>query len=264
MSPACGAASEFTGQRLDATGLYFYNARYYDPVLGRFVSADTIVPDWQNPQAWNRYSYVVNNPLKYTDPSDHCPWCLVIAAAVVVSKAVDWGWTAWDAWQATNTLADPKASAEAKGRAQTELAAIAAFELLEPDELLPLALPLDDVGRRIAKGAGREAAGQTHHLLSKTVIGALEKHETLRGVFNPQDFLAKAADLGSHQGYQSWHRAADEAIESWLTEHKTATPGEFLDFLRGFYSSEDMRQRFPEASEMLADMLRQWLADGGT
>jgi RHS repeat-associated protein len=62
----------FTGQREDATiGLYFYNARYYDPVLGRFVQADTIVPEPGNPQALNRYAYVNNNPLKYTDPSGH-------------------------------------------------------------------------------------------------------------------------------------------------------------------------------------------------
>jgi RHS repeat-associated protein len=123
----------FTGQYLDDTGLLFYNARYYDPGVGRFVSADTVVPSnasgsmdgialkpltvsfheygfnaklnsenqfapWfmlsdkerrqlgnpmgpSNPQALNRYSYVQNNPLKYTDPSGHavppirCPQC---------------------------------------------------------------------------------------------------------------------------------------------------------------------------------------------
>ena len=63
---------KYTSQELDIeTGLYYYNARYYDPVLGRFISADPIVPDPTNPQALNRYSYVVNNPLKYTDPSGH-------------------------------------------------------------------------------------------------------------------------------------------------------------------------------------------------
>jgi hypothetical protein len=44
----------------------------YDPNLGRFISADTIIPDRSNPQSRNRYSYVLNNPLKYTDPSGHC------------------------------------------------------------------------------------------------------------------------------------------------------------------------------------------------
>ena len=41
---------KFTGQRLDQLDLYFYNARYYDPGIGRFISADTIVPDPANPE----------------------------------------------------------------------------------------------------------------------------------------------------------------------------------------------------------------------
>ncbi len=119
----------FTGQRQEATlGLYDYNARYYDPELGRFISADSIVPGvsanavgyfagarltpltvnlgefpaqvhaenaeitvygpfyaWSgkirqqhvvpsgpaNPQTLNRYSYVLNNPLQYVDPTGH-------------------------------------------------------------------------------------------------------------------------------------------------------------------------------------------------
>ncbi|OGO23027.1 MAG: hypothetical protein A2144_11680 [Chloroflexi bacterium RBG_16_50_9] len=62
---------KFTGQRLDGTGLYYYGARYYDPQIGRFISPDTIIPSPANPQSLNRYSYVYNNPLKYTDPSGH-------------------------------------------------------------------------------------------------------------------------------------------------------------------------------------------------
>jgi RHS repeat-associated protein len=62
----------FTGQRLDSsTGLYYYNARYYDPYLGRFIQPDSLVPDPLNPQAWNRFSYVYNNPTSYVDPSGH-------------------------------------------------------------------------------------------------------------------------------------------------------------------------------------------------
>jgi len=51
----------------------YYEARYYDPALGRFISADTIVPEPGNPQALNRYSYVYNNPLRYTDPTGQWP-----------------------------------------------------------------------------------------------------------------------------------------------------------------------------------------------
>ena len=64
----------FTGQRSDNTGLYYYGARYYDPEIGRFISADTIVPNPSNPQSLNRYSYCLNNPLKYTDPTGHDPY----------------------------------------------------------------------------------------------------------------------------------------------------------------------------------------------
>ncbi len=61
---------QFTGKELDDTGLYDYGARYYDPVIGRFIEADSIVPDvW--PQSLNRYSYVLNNPLNYADPTGH-------------------------------------------------------------------------------------------------------------------------------------------------------------------------------------------------
>lgn len=68
-SGTVSTSKKFTGQRLDDTGLYFYNARYYDANIGRFISPDTIVPDYANPQSLNRYSYVVNNPLKYSDPT---------------------------------------------------------------------------------------------------------------------------------------------------------------------------------------------------
>jgi hypothetical protein len=48
------------------------NARYYVPSLGRFASADTIVPDPTNPQQFNRFSYTRNNPINNIDPSGRC------------------------------------------------------------------------------------------------------------------------------------------------------------------------------------------------
>jgi hypothetical protein len=50
----------------------YYNARWYDPVLGRFAQVDSIIPQNQGVQAWDRYAYVNNNPVRYTDPSGHC------------------------------------------------------------------------------------------------------------------------------------------------------------------------------------------------
>jgi RHS repeat-associated protein len=63
---------KFTDQEQDAdTGLYNYGARLYDPVIGRFITADIIVQDFSDPQTFNRYSYCRNNPLIYIDPSGY-------------------------------------------------------------------------------------------------------------------------------------------------------------------------------------------------
>ncbi|HEX3627414.1 MAG TPA: toxin TcdB middle/N-terminal domain-containing protein [Verrucomicrobiae bacterium] len=73
-SPQAGfqVSRRFTGQVFDAeSGLCYYNARYYDPELGRFIQPDTIIPDLGNPQSYNRYSYCVNDPLTFNDPTGH-------------------------------------------------------------------------------------------------------------------------------------------------------------------------------------------------
>ncbi len=61
----------YTGQKSDGTGLLYYNARYYDPQLGTFLSPDTIVPEAGAVIDYNRYMYARGNPLKYMDPSGH-------------------------------------------------------------------------------------------------------------------------------------------------------------------------------------------------
>ncbi len=62
----------FTGQReITGLGIYYYGARFYSPKLGRFLSADTVVQNFANPQALSRYSYVLNNPIRYNDPTGH-------------------------------------------------------------------------------------------------------------------------------------------------------------------------------------------------
>jgi RHS repeat-associated protein len=62
----------YTGQeQLADVGLVHLNGRVYDPFVGRMLSADPTVPDPTNGQAWNRYSYVINNPLLLTDPTGY-------------------------------------------------------------------------------------------------------------------------------------------------------------------------------------------------
>lgn len=75
------------GQRADSvSGIYDYNAPYYDPATGRFIQPDRIVPQPYNPQDWDRYRYVRNNPLVYSDPTGHNP--LLLIAALVVGTIV--------------------------------------------------------------------------------------------------------------------------------------------------------------------------------
>ena len=88
---------KFTGQELDEElGLYNYGARYYDPAIGRFVSADSLVPSPTDAQSFNRYTYVRDNPIVYVDPTGHfmefigsaLNWIDQKMAAVVDSKVM--------------------------------------------------------------------------------------------------------------------------------------------------------------------------------
>ncbi|EIV91293.1 toxin TcdB middle/N-terminal domain-containing protein [Frankia sp. QA3] len=89
----------YTGAELDAaTGLVYLRARYYQPEYGRFLSPDTLVPDPHDPGAWNRYSYVQNNPLRYVDPTGHFweeiggwfadNWQAVVAVVAIIAVVV--------------------------------------------------------------------------------------------------------------------------------------------------------------------------------
>ncbi|HKV77342.1 MAG TPA: RHS repeat-associated core domain-containing protein [Candidatus Sulfotelmatobacter sp.] len=69
ISQTCSSNYKFTGYEYDSeTGLYYAFARYYNPRLGRFMSADPLGGSVKAPQALNRYAYVVNNPPNFTDP----------------------------------------------------------------------------------------------------------------------------------------------------------------------------------------------------
>ncbi len=66
----------FTGHKSNNVGsndigLIYMNARFYVPYIYRMLTPDSIVPDPTNPQSYNRYSYVNNRPLNFTDPSGH-------------------------------------------------------------------------------------------------------------------------------------------------------------------------------------------------
>jgi RHS repeat-associated protein len=73
-------------EQIDAVGLIHMNGRMYDPTLGRFLSPDDYVQFPHASQSYNRYSYVLNNPASYQDPSGEIiP--LVVGAVVLTYKA---------------------------------------------------------------------------------------------------------------------------------------------------------------------------------
>jgi RHS repeat-associated protein len=74
MEASTEADWSFTGQRTNSSdfGLMDFNARFISPTLGRFVQPDILIPDFLSPQSFNRYSYVINRPIIFVDPSGHC------------------------------------------------------------------------------------------------------------------------------------------------------------------------------------------------
>jgi RHS repeat-associated protein len=61
-----------TTSATEGFGLMYYGVRMYDPYLNHFTQPDTIVPEQsQGTQAWDRYAFVNNNPVRYNDPTGH-------------------------------------------------------------------------------------------------------------------------------------------------------------------------------------------------
>ena len=101
-------------EQLDNVGLIHMNGRVYDPTLGRFISADSFIQAPLNTQSYNRYSYVMNNPLSLVDPSgfswlsstfkkignwvkNNWRTLAAIAITIVVPWAAPAAWGAWGA-----------------------------------------------------------------------------------------------------------------------------------------------------------------------
>ncbi len=90
-SPILSTDFGYTGQRLldsGMGGIMDYKARFYSPALGRFQQPDTVIPGTENPQAWNRYSYTYNNPIRYNDSDGHCPICATAVIGAAIGAAV--------------------------------------------------------------------------------------------------------------------------------------------------------------------------------
>ena len=101
----------YTGhEHLPEFGLINMNARLYDPVIGRFLSPDPYVQAPTFSQSFNRYSYCINNPLKYTDPSGELFSSIVTGVLGFVGAVgrtlYAWGYGFKDPVKAANLLQD--------------------------------------------------------------------------------------------------------------------------------------------------------------
>lgn len=97
----------YTGhEHLDEFGLINMNGRLYDPVIGRMLSPDNYVQSPTYSQSYNRYSYVWNNPLRYTDPSGEFIVATIVGVVIgayiggVIAENGQLNPTRW-AWDAT-------------------------------------------------------------------------------------------------------------------------------------------------------------------
>ena len=193
---------KFAGHELDSeTQLIYMKARYYDPKLARFVSADPVVPvrvelynfrdftmsqfrQLSNPQALNRYSYVVNNPIVFRDPlglAGKASWVnyvstglgigsavagtVALAVPVPASKAVAAGFSGATAgfsyWaNQTGRMSDSEASRNI-GLAATDLAGVGLeargyINLGNLVSIISRALGITNTGYDAAKAAGEK------------------------------------------------------------------------------------------------------------
>jgi hypothetical protein len=140
--------------------------------------------------------------------ASHLAVCTTVSP---VFKAVDQGWTAYDVWQSERVLKDRRASPQQKLLAAANIGLAAWSEGLEPDELLPVGLPLDDVARRevlakfrkVLETEGEEAA--LRYLQRATgknapqVIRAMYDQGLLREVRSAGEW-EKIFERGVHQG----------------------------------------------------------------
>jgi hypothetical protein len=171
-------------------GFYDYGARSYDPALGRFLQADTIVPNPANPQSLNRYAYVYNRPLNYVDSGGHNPIPIVLVV-VVASKVIDYGWTLYDMGQSAMVLADVDASRDDRMMAGLNIALAVSCEALEPDEA-SVGLPTDDIGRHGVLKYGDEAVDYGKKIAQDGLeaLGKFKPYNELRQAIRGQGLQA--------------------------------------------------------------------------
>ena len=194
----------FAGAHRDgATELDHMGAREYYATLGRFTSPDpeNAGADPAMPGSWNMYSYAYNNPLAYLDLSGLGP-CPVDSETGEEKPCLEGLWYERFYREWLDSLS------------RTAETAIENWNRPRQTGAAPQVTSAAAVG-----------LGQLHHAISKAVQAALQRHLTLRNLYDPRDprFVTRAKDLLSHRGYQGWHREYERTVVRWITENRSAT-----------------------------------------
>lgn len=251
----------FTAQDHDPeTGLLHFHARYYDPATGTWLTQDPYRGRIDTPMTLHRYGYVGGNPVTRVDEYGYWVQILVVAV-LVVSEVVDYGWTAYDSWNAGKTIADPNASDEDKFLAATELTLSVGFEGLEPDEFVPVGLPADDIARKVALNQIKDAMDK------HGIKGAVQKARELFG--DKADQILR--ELGIHYGDNSVRCIRGALSELGTKGHTIRDHGPSLtsdqlksqiyngkDYATKFYSVEIMHSSIETTLKQKEDEILGW------
>ncbi|MEJ5345154.1 MAG: hypothetical protein WHS83_09610, partial [Chloroflexus sp.] len=191
------------------------------------------------------------NPLKYTDPTGHLPLLpVLIAGGLALRKAIDYGWTAWDTFQATRTLADPQASVEERRAAAANLALTAALEAAEPDDMLPVGLPRDDL-LRVGIVGGSKGAGKSLPAAYEIAKAGGRHAGVLKNYFSRRSAEIERA-LRSLERQAALHRDKLANPAQYAEEWETMTAKDREDLLRYWHKEAT---NYAEQADVLRGLL---------
>jgi hypothetical protein len=207
----------------------------------------------------DRYASVYNNPLIYTDLTGHNPVLIVIGVVLILAKVIDYGWTALDVIESSKVISDPNATDQEKSQATGNIAMAVSLEAAEPDDLIPIALPLDDLVRKGIIKLGQETGEETAELALKAFTSRNFRDNliTLTGksaddavgmqahhVF-PQKFRDEFNDLGINVDDPHFGAWVDSTHQNWSPEYNER----WAEFLQTDPSVEEVFQFAKDLAE---------------
>ncbi len=225
----------YTGQELDPESqLYYFGARYYSPYLAKFIQPDTVIQDPYNPQNLNRYSYALNNPYKYNDPSGN-----------YFETVLDIGFVVWDVVDiAKNPLDADNWISLGLDLVSTATPVVAGLgRVYKAGKGLKNADKIIDVGRSVNKGSDAvKTADKVKDISRRVDKGVTNIQQTLPNFANPekltQHFNDHAADFGSKSELEYLQEA-----QKFLTEKPRK------GVLEGFKKSGDLVRFNPQTDQ---------------